>query len=213
LLALVVLCVSLLVTGCGRNDSSVVDEAPAVVAAYDTYKTAALANDGDAARAALTDTAAVLYDDMREHALTGKVETVNALPMSERILVYAIRADFEADELRAMTGVDMLQAAIDWGIAGDNVVESLSLGGVQVSNDTATAKIVWQNEVSPFRVEFVRQGGVWKFDLTSMMDMADAIYTMSASKQGTTVSAMADTVMETKYGVAEFAELRRPLEG
>jgi hypothetical protein len=224
LLALVVLCVPLLIAGCGSPAPtagssptsspapSAVDETAAVHAAFDTYAKAALAKDGATAEGALADTIAVYYDDVRKQALTGTEETVGALPPAQRMTVYILRAEIEPAVLRDSKPADLVRLSVDKGLVGEQGISNLSLGKVTATGDKAEAEILSGGKVAPFTMKFLREEGAWKLDLAPLMAMADDALTAAAQQQGTTADAMIGTILETKYGAARVAELRQPLE-
>ncbi len=226
LTAIVALCVPLFIAGCGTSTpasstststsapaSSAADETPAVRAAFDTYTKAALAKDGATAQAALADTLSAYYDGVRKQALTGTDEQVRALPVSQRLTVYVLRAEIEPAVLRDSTPADLVKLAIDKGLVGEQGITSLALGKVTVSGDKAAAEVTTDGKVAPYKMEFLRQGGAWKLDLAPLMSLADQAFEGAAKQQGATVDEMIDGVLETKYGADRIVELRQPLEG
>ncbi|HEX6345662.1 hypothetical protein [Umezawaea sp.] len=214
-----VLCVPLLLAGCGSSDtggaptSAAQDDTGAVHRAFETYTKAALAKDGATAQGVLADTVATYYDDARKLALTATDDQLTGITSTQRLTVYVLRAEVEPALLRDGSPADLLRTSFDKGLVGEDGISDLALGKVNVTGDKASAQAVIGGREAPYTVDFVREQGVWKVDIAPLMTLADEGFTAAAEKQGTTVDALIDTVLVSKYGPEKAAALHRPVAG
>jgi hypothetical protein len=211
------LCLPLLVAGCGSADSgagsasTAPDDTGAVHKAFETYTKAALAKDGAAAQGVLADTVSAYYDEARKLALTADDARLAAVPTTQRLTVYVLRAEVEPAVLRDGTPADLLKTSFDQGLVGEDGIADLALGKVVVSGDQATAQAVVGGKEAPYSIAFLRQQGVWKVDIAPLMALADEGFAEAAKQQGTTVEAMVDGILVTKYGQEKAAALHQPV--
>jgi len=214
-----VLCLPLLVAGCGSatsgggSTSTAPDDTGAVHKAFETYTKAALAKDGAAAQGVLADTVSAYYDEARKLALTASDDQLAGVPTTQRLTVYVLRAEVEPAVLRAGTPADLLKTTFDQGLVGENGIAELTLGKVVVSGDKATAQAVVGGKEAPYSVTFLREQGGWKVDIVPLMTLADEGFAEAAKQQGSTVAAMVDGILVTKYGQEKAATLHQPAVG
>ncbi|HWO68212.1 MAG TPA: hypothetical protein VNO31_50085 [Umezawaea sp.] len=214
------LCLPLLVAGCGSSDgggggstSAAPDDTGAVHKAFETYTKAALAKDGATAQGVLADTVSKYYDDARKLALTAGDEQLAGISSTQRLTVYVLRAEVEPAVLRSGSPADLLKISFDKGLVGEDGIAELALGKVNVTGDKASAQAVVGGQEAPYTVDFIREQGVWKVDIAPLMTLADEGFTEAAKQQGTTVNAMIDGVLVTKYGPEKAAALHQPVAG
>jgi hypothetical protein len=214
-----VLCLPLLVAGCGSSvsgggpSSAAPDDTGAVHAAFETYTKAALAKDGATAQSVLADTVSAYYDEARKLALTAGDEQLAGVPVTQRLTVYVLRAEIKPEVLRDGTPADLLKTSFDQGLVGEDGIAKLDLGKVTVTGDKATAQALVGGKEAPYSIEFLRQQGVWKVDIAPLMALADEGFTTAAKQQGTTVDAMVDGILVSKYGPEKAATLHQPVVG
>ncbi len=213
------LCLPLLVAGCaspdsgGGSTSTAPDDTAAVHKAFETYTKAALAKDGAAAQGVLAGTVSTYYDDARKLALTGTDAQLTAIPPTQRLTVYVLRAEVEPAVLRDGKPEDLLRTSFDKGLVGENGIADLALGKVTVTGDTAVAPAVIGGQDAPYEVEFIRERGAWKVDIVPLMELADEGFTEAAKQQGTTIDSMIDGILVSKYGQEKAAVLHQPVTG
>ena len=144
------------------------DEA-AVRAAFEAYKKALLAADGEAAVAAVDRNTLGYYGRIHDLALRADSATVRALPSLDLLMVLLVRHRVPADSLRRMDGPALLAHGVDEGWIGRDGVEGQTLGGIRVDADTAYADVLIHGQPVPFAWTFHREDGQWRLDLTSTM--------------------------------------------
>lgn len=216
--------VLLAISGCGGSSSGSTatttsasaspsaDEAESVRLAFERYKDAALAADGAAAAAALADTTASFYDGARNAALTATQQELAALPPVERLTALVMRGTLDPETLRSSSPKELLVAAVDAGLIGEDGVRNLELGEVTVSGETATASAVARGSSTPIDLAFKREEGQWRFDLLPLLEVAQAGFEGAAEQQGVTVDQLVETLLTQRFGPEKYAELvNRPV--
>jgi hypothetical protein len=168
------------------------EESAAVTAAFQGYKQAALAQDGPAAAALLTDSTADFYDAARSAALTATEPELAALGPVERLTAVVMRGQLPVDVLRTATPQELLAASVDAGLIGEQGIQGVELGEVTVSGSTARAAAVVQGTPAPFELEFVEQDGGWKLDLLPLLQIARQGFDAAAERQGVTADELLD---------------------
>lgn len=215
------------VGGCGSSDaptattaspsasssaSPSADETESVRLAFARYKDAVLAADGAAAAAALADTTASFYDKARNDALTATQPELAALPPVERLTVLIMRGSLTPEVLRSSSPEELLVAAVDAGLIGEESVKNLEIGEVTVSGETATAPAVVRGRSSPVDFAFVREQGEWRFDLLPLLEVGRTGLEEAAQQQGVTVDQLVEATLKQKYGPETYADLvSRPI--
>ncbi|MEO6083100.1 MAG: hypothetical protein ABIQ18_08335, partial [Umezawaea sp.] len=187
-------------------------EAPAVRAAFDAYTKAALAKNGIDAEDLLAETIGGYYETARQMALTGTTEQVAALPLAQRLTVYVLRGKMDAAMLRGSKSADVVRAAFDLGLIGENGVSKLALGEVTVDGGTASAVVKSNGQVVPYKMRFLKENGHWKIDLLPMMTMADETFAGLAEQQGLTPDALIDQLLVSMFGQEKALAVQQPLE-
>lgn len=213
---LIVVSLCLLAAACGTPapapaTSSTTDESLAR-AAFETYKKAGMAKDGDTAVTVLAGSVFEIYDDARKLALTGTEQEVAVVPLSRRGFVYALRRDVDAATLRTASPRDLAKIGVENGLVNEQSA-TVTVGAVTVQGDTASAEVLVQGEVAPYRYAFVREEGAWKFDLRPMLDLTDKTMADIAAQRNLTPDQLFEQTMVAKYGAAKVAELHKPVGG
>lgn len=210
------LCLPLLVAavGCGaqtRPAAPTPADTAEVKAAFDTYVKAAVGKDGATARAVLASPILDFYERARGLALTGTDEQLRALPPGQGLTTFVLRAELAPDLLRTGTVDQILEAAINQGLVGEQGISALGLGAIAIEGDKAAAVITSQGKTAPFKMGFLREGGRWKVDIVPLVSVTDDSFRAVAEKQGLTVEAMIDKLMVQKYGPEKAATLHQPV--
>jgi hypothetical protein len=188
------------------------DQTAAVALVFKTYKAAVLAKDGPAAVDVVANTTYEFYDQARVSALDASKQELAALAPAKRMTALVMRGSLQADVLRSSTPKQLLVAAVDAGLIGEDGVKSLEIGQVQVSGESATAAAKVRGAATDFDLAFVRQDGQWKFDLLPLLDVGTRGFETAAKQQGMTVNEFIDAALEQQYGQEKFAQIvSRPL--
>jgi len=216
-LARLLLCLPLLLAvGCGGEPQAAAPKSAAadtaeVKASFDTYVKAALGKDGVTARSVLASPIKSFYEQTRELALTATDEQLRALPPGQELTTFVLRAELAPDLLRGGTVDQILEAAFNQGLVGEQGISGLGLGTIEVNGDKASAAITSQGQTAPFKLGFLREDGRWKVDIMPLISVADDSFRGVAKQQGLTVEALIDNMMVQKYGAEKAAALHEPI--
>lgn len=191
--------------------SAEVDQAPLVLAAFNDYKAAALAADGPAAAALLASTVDDFYDQARGFALTATDAELRTQPVTTQVTALFMRGSLEPELLRTADPDQLVAAAVDAGLVGEQGVEQVQIGEVTVTGDRATAPALVDGQAGPFNFEFVREQGRWTLDLLPLLQQGSAVFEQVATQQGVTVDQLIDRTLVQKYGADKAARLRMPI--
>lgn len=82
----------------------------------------------------------------------------------------------------------LLQRLGDRGLLDSREIRGVSLGRVVVTKDRASAELYFQGNLLPLRLPFVKQAGVWKVDLLSMLPYAEVLMRLDRAVTGKTES-------------------------
>lgn len=193
--------------------ASKADDEQAIRKAFEDYRAALRAKDGEAAVKVVSDRMLSLYLEFKEMALTMPEDGVRQLGASTSLVVYTLRAEFGAAELRGMTSADVVAESVSRGLVSQRSVEVVELDTVTVAGDTAKASMMSSRGGSErLEMPFYREFGSWKFDGLALLPLADEALATLAEQQGVTVEQVVDRTLTALYGAERLPELKQPLE-
>jgi hypothetical protein len=168
--ALILLALLPLLSGCSSDAA----DKEAVRKAFDAYKTAILAGDGDAAAASVSQTTLDQYQKYVDWALHADRATVQALPLLDKMQVLTLRHRIPHDKWQGMTGESAFIYAVNNNWIGKNQVEAAELGDIYPYVVRASADVIMNKKKTRVRFFFLKEKGAWKFDLVRLMEGFDA---------------------------------------
>jgi hypothetical protein len=124
-------------------------EADAVRQSFQALKTALLLDRGEEAARLISSSTLALSDKARDLAL------------------YGSRAELEAQPT-AMPGRALVAYVVDTNLTRDGPVAGIDLGGVRIDRANATADIVSDQPFPVTQLQFAKEDGFWKLDLTDI---------------------------------------------
>jgi hypothetical protein len=171
--------------------------------AFTAYRQALLAKDGDTAVQHLASTVYGFYDQARRDAVTAAENNVRGQTVAAQLTVFTLRGSLDPNLLRSATPQELVAAAIDAGLVGEQGIQNTQLGEVAVVGDTASAPVLSTGQPSGIRFDFVREEGAWKLDLLPLLQTANVAFRNLATEQGITVDQLIDQTLEALYGPAK----------
>jgi hypothetical protein len=144
-------------------------EAAAVKLGFAEYKAALKQRDGPRAAAAVSDNSFRYYDRMRGLALSAPREELARLEGTERMLVLALRQQAPLELLVNSTPEELVAYAVTTEAMTDTGVVRTELGEIRREGELARGWIIIDGKATQGVLQFVRQGGRWKFDLEFAM--------------------------------------------
>ena len=177
---------------------------------FDGYKAAILADQGKKAIEYLDKHTIDYYSRLLE--LTKKADSleVDKLNVLDKLMVLIMRLKLNKDELKSMDSKGLLEYAINNGMIGKESVEQSSLGNIKVKNDKGEAEYVVGGKKTPLFIEFYKEAGGWKLDITSIMDESIEALNAKIREEGMTENDFVKGVIESRYEEPVTSELWTP---
>ena len=150
------------------------DDGQAVRAAFDAYRTAVTARDGRSAALLVSAGSLAAQERLRDLALVAPQGEVEALPPTDRLMVLRLRHEFTAEELRPLSGADLIRIAVEEAWSSPKVLAPLTAVAVEQQEDVAALRVERAGEPVPIRLKFRREAGAWKLDLVELAHGSDA---------------------------------------
>lgn len=153
-------------------------------AAFTTYTEAALGRDGAGVVAVTASPIFDFYERARQSALTATEDELAQQSLVERLTAYTLRAEVPVPALRDDSPQELVTTAVERGLVGDEGIRNVALGEVKVDGDEATGQLVAGGQATPLQARFLREDGVWKLDLTSLLEVSEDAFEAAAQQQG-----------------------------
>ena len=166
--------------GCDRADPV---DVSGVEAAFEGYRTAALAADGETAVQHISQRTLDAFEVYRTQALTADGATVRVLPVMDRLMVATLRVQVGAERLSAMNGRDLFVYTVSEGMVGETSMRTAQMEAVRIDGDSAVADFVARGPRAPI-LEFHREDGAWKWDMMPVMDLGSEAFAEQARQAG-----------------------------
>lgn len=171
-------------TGGTPRDPPVNPEETAIRAAFEAYRTALLARDGEGALPHISQSVLEYYGYVRELALYAGAAEVRARPLSDQLFVLLLRHRIPSARLRGMTAREVFAHAVAQGWISDEQARTQRLGRIGVLGNMAFAEMLVGGQRSPVDLHFVRQDGAWKWDMLGVLQWMDTALRSVAESAG-----------------------------
>lgn len=211
---LILVAVALIAAGCSGNDDDSParsgDEAASVVAAFDDYKSALIAQDGEAAAGVAAAATLDYYDEMRVLALTGTRREVEEMRLIDQLLALGLRHFLPPERLQDMDGFEVFAYAVDEGMISEYAVAKMEATEADVSGDRALLSVEIDGAEAPFTFVLVREDGSWKMDMTELLKVSDSAFQSLADQSGTSEDAFLMQLLTTMSGTKPSEDIWKP---
>jgi len=194
--------------GCGTESL----EADAVRKTFTDYKDAVVAADGAAAVRLITQRTVDEYQKYTDWARTANRTTLDSLSAFSKIQVLLIKHRLPNEKLLALHGETVFSYAVDQGWVGEETVMATTIDDIQVSGDSATARVHIDNKKTPNRYRFSRESGAWKFDLLQTMQAADQVLASQIEQTGLSENDFILRMLEGVSGRKPTETISEPLK-
>lgn len=169
--------------------------------AYEALEQAIVARDADAALLRVSSASLEHWATLRELALRGTLDEVEALPPGPRLAVLGVRHLAPVWLLRDGSPRDLATHAVRAGLADQRAVDRLDLADVAVLDRTrALAQIYAAGFPSGLRIGFVREDEAWRLDLESTLLGVGRIVSQVARTTGLPESRVILNLLEATTG-------------
>ncbi|MCA9255700.1 MAG: hypothetical protein KDA33_08670 [Phycisphaerales bacterium] len=168
----------------------------AVRECFSAYRKAVLDAEGKTSADLVTASTLDIYQKYMDHAMASDRKTIEALPLTDRLIVLSIRHRIPHEEARSMNGRTLFEYAVEHGWIGKSSVIGTKVRTVEVADGHASAAMMVNGREAPFRFRFELQDEKWRFDLTSVMTFADTAFKAAAQQSGQEENEFLNTMLE-----------------
>jgi hypothetical protein len=165
-------------------------EETAIRAAFEGYRTALLARDGEGALPHVSQSVLEYYGYVRDLALYASAAEVRARPLSDQLFVLLLRHRIPSARLRGMTAREVFAHGVAQGWISDEQTRTQQIGRIGVTGNMAFAEVLIGGQRSPIELHFVRQEGAWKWDMLGVIQWMDTALRSVAESAGVTPEAL-----------------------
>ena len=143
-------------------------EADAVRQSFQALKTALLQDRGDDAARLVSRSTLALSDKARDLALYGSQAELESQPTAILAAALSLRQSIGPQKLRSLPPHDLVAYVVDTNLTRDGPVAGIDLGGVRVDQASAIADVVSDRPFPVSQLQFAKEEGFWKLDLTDI---------------------------------------------
>jgi hypothetical protein len=183
--------------------------------AFARYAAAVRARDGAAAARLVTSGSLAREEKLRDFALDAPPATVMALPPTDRLAVLRLRHEFTAEELRPLSGADLVRTAVDEAWYSPKVLAALTPAEVEVTGGVAMLRVERAGDAVPVRLVLRQEFGAWWIDLGELAWGSDgpleAALRERAAQAGVDLETAMKWAIEDTSGHLVDKDLWRPL--
>jgi hypothetical protein len=188
-LAGMMLSTTLLFTGCSTEDhtataapSSAADASSgdgsaeaerAIADVFERYRSHLLNSNGAAVPALLSPATISHYDGVSELARTAGPQEISSAPIMDRMMIARLRTDMPAEQLKTLTGAELLRYGVDNDMIDSSSVDGAELGDIRVENDRGYAEMISDSVPTGVDWEFARADRGWTLDLAASFPLID----------------------------------------
>ncbi len=171
-------------------------EERAVAATFDAARSALAEKRGSAVISLLTRNSVKSLESVRDAARQPGDAPLQRLEPAERFAAMGLRRYLGPAELRRMSVGDIANHALKAGWLGPNVISRSSLGPVRVKGDRASGLLMVDNRPALVPADFVREGGAWRIDLSSVFSFGSQMLKGFAAMSGKDETAYIDELLD-----------------
>lgn len=154
--------------------------------AFNSYKKAILAQDGESAAGWVTKSTIRQYDDYLKWAKTLSRDELKELSFINRFQVIIMKHRIPTEMLLAMDGRDAFVYAVDHDWIGKSGVVPMSAENFQISDNRAISDALHAGQMLPYKFQYIKEDGRWRYDLTIIMTISNEPLKQAAVKSGLT---------------------------
>lgn len=181
------------------------EEESAVLEAFEGFRSAVLAQDGEAFAAVVAQPTLEHYEELRDLALSAPRNELAERTLGDQIYAIFLRYLFPPDHLADLDGPEVAAALLEEGAISEGGVQGVRAGEVTISGSDATLQASVEGEEGGFSYTFRREADGWKIDLVELDALADVAYRQQMDQYGLAEDEYVLTAVEAFVG-------RRPPE-
>lgn len=174
------------------------------------YQTAMDQADGEVASGLVTQGTLDTYRSYRDDALNATREEVSERSIIHRMQVILARATIPAEDLRAMTGRDLLTHAINTEWVAANPTQGVDIGEIETQGGRAVATV--KGSGTRHFVFLLEEEG-WRLDLIELLLTTEKQMTDAAAARGHSEDVLIAKIVEQFTGENPGPQIWEPLSG
>ncbi len=179
--------------------------------AFDGYKSAILAQDGEIAVQRVTKSTIQEYEDYLTWAKTYGREELNKLSFINRFQVIIIKHRVPKERILEMSGEEIFAHAVNNDWIGKSGVIPMKADNYEISGNRAISDAIISGQKLPYKFQYINENGVWKFDLTIIMKASNEPLRQAAVNSGLTENEFIFKLVETVSGKKVSEEIWEPI--
>jgi hypothetical protein len=156
----------------------------AVRACFDGYKEAISNEKGEKAASFVDNHTIAYYTDILTLVRQADSASVQALSISDKLMVLMIRHRTAKHDMLTFSGRDLFVFAVNEGMVGKSNLPGATIGEVTFKGASAEGQFVHQGQPSPFSFGFNQENGKWKIDLTSIFPVSNMAFQNMVAESG-----------------------------
>lgn len=122
-----------------------------------------------------------LIIDKTKNADSLALDSMNIL---DKLMILTMRHVMPHDDILNLDGKGLFKYAVKNGIAGKDNLQHITTGKMIINNDTAFVQAIKSGEPSNHYLNFHKEEGVWKFDITSLFKISETSFKKVQIKSG-----------------------------
>ncbi len=201
-LSIVVALIALLPAACATKPQTA-EGTPerAVEQTFLGYKTALLEEDGGAASDLVTAGSLEYYRDMADESLTANRARLMDMHVVDRITILLFRQGLTTEQLRRMSGKELMAFAVERGWFSENSVATAELTNYRTEGAFAEANLLRRDgSASSIGMEFRREDDAWRLDLLHNLDVARKSMRLALALSGMSEEELLRKSLESSTG-------------
>lgn len=139
---------------------------------FESYSNALVNQKGEDAANFIDSRTIQYYNSIGEMARDADSVKVQSLPILDKIMVLLVRHRVTKEDVLSFDGKALFIYAINHGMIDKSSVGQLKLGTITTEKDSAKAQLIFQGTEYPQSLNFYKEQGQWKYDLTSSFVLA-----------------------------------------
>jgi len=203
---------SLFLFNCGGSENATsAGEEQAVIAAFDGYKTAVLADKGEEATKFVDTRTIKYYETILGHIKNSDSATVDNLKLMDKLVVFAIRHLTPKDSIMNFDGKGLFVHAIQQGMVGKDNIPGMKIGEVSIDKEFASGRIEVEGKPTPASFHFYKENGQWRMDLTSIFSISEIAFNSMIKQSGQEPNEFLFATLEMMTGKAPGNNIWQPV--
>lgn len=167
---------------------------------FEEYKTAVIKQEGIKAKDLVDKVTIDFYNRVLNHARFSAKSELNKVNISEKLIVFSVRKHVPLDSVRLFSGDQLFAYMIRKGLIDKSTISFIDLGEIEVLNNSAKAPVIVGGQKAPFTLQFRKEQGVWKINISSLLVITDVALARKIKQAGLTEELFIEQLLNNKTG-------------